>query len=338
MEVQNVKSAAAIYAWNHSATVVNQRKSSRNYDLAEHLDRSNLPAERKNELLMQLTGKRKTMLQGAVFMLNQAPIKFDSLERALTLLNNANNSYQLGAVEAALQTQINTVCDLNTPDLTPENKTLCLYTLQNMIFALSDYNLKNDKENDYMPKILQDQYQMMLKGSTLGLDMDRLNKSTYSTQYHDDQNPTLAQWEFLDDQAIKQNMENITRYQLGRDDAILDNLRDTSVEETTQKTENSIVNYGTVTVEPAEEQKIKKFISMGLDKFNTKNLKDPNNLKELYNFAKNSVVDSKSDEYTVNYPIVNELAFAMVHRIAETGSTLQSQTIMKQNQGEERSL
>ena len=333
MGTVNVNSAQMVYQWNRSAeTVVNHDD-----DLSRHIDNTQLNENSKKELLLELTGKRRTMLEGAVFMMKNKA-QFADLNRALELLNAANNSYSLAAVEAALQTQIDVVCEMKSAAsendkalLTENDKALCLYTLQNMIFALSDYNLKNGKANDYVPQILQDQYQMLLKGSMQNLNWDKLNDSVYTMSFEGNQNPTLAKWKFLDKRMIKQNMNSM--YQSAHNEAAVENLRGDN--DTTMKAEQGVVNWGTVEVNKTSDAEINKILNWALIKFDSKTLK--NNLPELFNFVKGAVV-AQNDANEVNYPILHEVSMAAMRRIVEIGNNQQKRAMMGQTQMEEKSL
>ncbi|MCM1404124.1 MAG: hypothetical protein NC133_01260 [Prevotella sp.] len=334
MVTNNVRSAEMVYAWNHSAEVVNNPNVKRNYDLNQHVMNSKLP--NKNEILVNLTGKRKTMLEGAVFMLNNQAMPFPDLERALSLLNTANNAYSLGAVEAALQTQIDTIRNTNTPGLTAENKTLCLFTLQNMIFALSDYQLKNGKENDYVPKILQDQYQMLLKGSSFNLDWDGLYDSAYSTPVHDGSNPTLANWKFLDNDKIKSNMENLAHYQAVHDETYLNEMRPTKAEPQNENRFDGPSSWGTVELNATTDAEVNRILNCAMHEFNAKNLKD--NLPDFFNFVKESLVSLSNKPEDVNYRVLHEVVVSAMHKIVNLGHEQQKKSMMEQQATEERSL
>lgn len=336
MGTYNAQSAEMVYAWNHSATTVNNPNVKRNYDLNNHVMESKLP--NKNELLVKLTGKRKTMLEGAVFMLGNKAMQFGDLDRALALLNTANNSYSLSAVEAALQTQIDVVRNTNTPELTQENKTLCLYTLQNMIFALSDYHLENGKENDYMPKILQDQYQMLLKGSSFNLDWDNLYNSAYSTQAHDGTNPTLAEWKFLDNDKIKSNMENMAHYQAVHDESYLNDMRGAKTEQQKDQNADNVKSWGTVELSKTSDAEVNRILNYAMREFNSKNLKD--NLPEFFNFVKESLVAHSANAEDVNYQVLHEVVLSAMHKIVNLGHEQQKKSMMENNQtnAEEKSL
>lgn len=311
-------------------------------NIYNHVVSTDLKKKSKKDLLLELTGKRKTMLEGAVFMLH-SKMKFDHLDRALTALQNANNSYGLAAVEAALQTQIDVILDMDELGSTKEEKNLskaetsaCLFTLQNMIYALSDYKFKNGAENDYVPKLLQDQYQMLLKGSTLGLDWDRLNKSAYSTKFRDRNNPVLAKWDFLDARKIQKNMTDMARYQVEHDEKILNNLRSVQVEEPVVEEEvnTGLVDYGAHEVTETPNPVMSQIFSKALRRFDSKSLRvDPQAKKELYNFVKGSVADPKADEYTQYYPVVNDMSLAVMHRLADIASIQQRRAMAEQEQG-----
>lgn len=330
---------------NSATAEMNYLDHKRNYNLSNHITSTNLNESSKKDLLLELTGKHKTMVEGAVFMLKNETLKFDDFERALSLLNRANNAYSLTAVEAALQTQIDAIRNLNESVMSKDNKSLCLYTLQNMIFALSDYHLKNGKENDYVPKILQDQYQMLLKGSVNNLDWDKLNQSVYTNQFNNEANPTLAKWKFLDDKLVKRNMENMVRYQSIHDETLVKDFSTVKVEKATTNVNQGVVSWGTVELTKTTDAEINQVLNRALEKFNAKNLKS--NVHELFNFVKDALTSQNSYENLSNYPVLHQVVALAMHRIVEIGNDQQKKTMMQQtvptninyqNQAEERSL
>lgn len=305
-----------------------------NYSFVNHLVGSNLEENHKKNLLLELTGKHKTMVEGVAFMLKHRSLKFNDFDRAMSLLNQANNSYSLTAVEAALQTQINVIRDMSTSVISQENKSLCLYTLQNMIFALSDYHLKNGKENDYVPKILQDQYQMLLKGSVAKLDWEQLNESVYSSEYKQADHPTLGKWKFLDDKLIKKNMDQMLRYQSMNDETLINRLYANS--DKSFDLDAEIINWGNVELIQANDDEINQILESALTKFNAENAK--NNINEIFNLVKNSLTEKSIEKNLSNYPSLQKITSTVMQRIVEVGSQQQHKTMMKQNQQAERSL
>ena len=289
----------------------------------------------KNELLLKLTGKRRTMLEGAVFMLKNKSLQFSDFERALARLDMVNNSHGLGAVESALQTQIEVVRDMNTPEMTPEKKTLCLYTLQNMIFGLSDFQLKNNKENDYVPKILQDQYQMLLKGSEEGLDWEKLNDSTYTTEYRDYKNPTLAKFKFLDNRLIKKNLENMVRLHSSTEENALSDLReqpyDAFYDDTDITSMDGQINYGLLDIQRTTDKDVAKILNKVMLKFNKEDLR--HDTTSFFNFLKLSLGQDLDPEKNV---IFQKTVVTFMHLTVEFGHKIQNKNAMQQQ--EERTL
>lgn len=332
MGTVNVDSVSAVSQANRTKTV--SRSANVNYSFVNRLVGSNLDEDHKKNLLLELTGKHKTMVEGVAFMLRHRNIKFNDFDRAMTLLNQANNSYSLTAVEAALQTQINVIRDMNPELISQEDKGLCLYTLQNMIFALSDYHLKNGKENNYVPKILQDQYQMLLKGSVAKLDWESLSDSVYTSEYMQPNHPTLGKWKFLDDKLIKKNMDQMLRYQSMHDETLINSLY--SNNNKTFDLNAEIVNWGNVELIKANDEEINQILESALTKFNAENAK--NNVSEIFNLVKNSLTEKSVEKNLSNYPSLQKITVNVMQRIVEVGSQQQRKMIMKQNQQAERSL
>lgn len=311
------------------AETVNQAKSKREYDLYNHISNSNLTGMRKTELLIDLTGKRRTMLEGSAFMLKHPTLRFDDFERALEILNRANSASSLGFVEAALQVQIDAIRRMKAVDLSQEQKSLCLYTLQNMIFALSDFHLAKDKKNDYVPRILQDQYQMLLKGSQMNMDWNILNDSSYSTQYSNFMNPTLLNWKFLDLDLIKKNMKDLSRYQTAGNDAIKN--------QSTVKNNHEITSWGMHELNLVSSEKLNQILSEALTKFDSNHLS--NNVHEFFNFVKDALESQNKDAGEIDYRVLHEIVLATMQRIVEIGNDQQKKALFQQQSNQDgRSL
>ena len=306
-------------------TTINHGKTRRNFNLVDRIESSTLKPQDKTELLINLTGKRKTMLEGAVFMLKNAAIKFDDFERALALLNGAENASSLELVESALQKQIDVIRRMSDDDLTSENKSLCLYTLQNMIFALSDFRLGKNQVNDFVPKILQDQYQMLMKGSALNMDWDSLNESTYSTEYSDFNNPTLAQWKFLDTILIQRNLENMAGSQTGADNTTNFELNAVQKKTTVQVNNDGTVSWGVFELKTATDEQINNLLNGALAKFDATDLKQ--NLLAIFNL----VDASNQSGSTADNNVLHKTVLASMQRIVEIGSNQQKKTLLSEN-------
>ena len=315
------------------AEVINQSKvAKRNYSLVDHINSSTLDPKAKTELLIRLTGKRRTMLNGAVFMMqNPDLLRFDDFDHALEALAGVNNEYGLGSVEVYLQREIDAVRRLSDKTLSVENKSLCLYTLQNMMLALGDYEVKEGQKSGYMPKFLQDECQMMLKAANLNMDLDRVRESVRSSAYRDTRNPTLANWDFLDSDLVKKNMESMSH----------NRVEEKTVVDVTPKQEGrpqvSDTRYlGRARISDATDQEVNRILGKALARFNSFNLQD--NLYEFFNFVKDSFQSSSQDvEMTTDYNTLHEVVLATLQRMVEMSSA-QQQRIMKQNQMGERSL
>lgn len=307
----------------NTTTTVNHGRTRRNFNLVDRIESSTLTPQDKTELLINLTGKRRTLLEGAVFMLKNATIKFDDFERALALLNSANNAGSLSFVEAALQKQIDVIRRMDDMDLTPENKALCLYTLQNMIFALSDFHLGKNQVNDFVPRILQDQYQMLMKGSALNVNWDALNDSTYSAEYCDANNPTLAQWKFLDSNLIQRNMENMSNSSVGDDNSINTKLNLAKRKQVVQVNDDGVISWGTFELESTDDEEINNLLNQALAKFDTTDLKQ--DLLTIFNIVDDATTQSNQSEAI--HGILHKVVLNSMQRIVEIGNNQQKKNL-----------
>lgn len=287
-----------------------------------------LTARRRAELLIELAAKKRTIVQGGLFMLDHKKLKFDDFDRALQLLNRAKTPYDLGAVETALQTQIDVILRMaDNVDLTIEEKSLCLYALQNMIFGLSDYQLPNERENDFVPKILQDHAQVILKGTSKGMDWNELNDYCYTEKYQDLNNPVLAQFKFLDFNRIKEL------------DKIVAQNHTVAVRQEKHNTIQSnagVITWGILEFEKTAHVDVNKILNQALARFDTIDLK--NHPENLFNFVKDSVEAQNKNPEVVNYQILHEIAVAAMHRIVEIGRGLQRQNFSAQQTNDGRSI
>lgn len=314
----------------------NQSQSGTDASWFNRLNNSSLSARKRTDLLIELTSKSDTIREGTTYMLRNSKIKFDDFEHALALLKSANNSYSLGMVETALQSQIEVVQKMSNVDMPREKKSLCLYTLQNMIFALGDLHLKNGEKNDYVPRILQDLSQMMLKGSALGMEWDVLQDSVYSSDYYDLNNPTLAEWKFLDLNLIQKNMKEFAQYQSTSHDVTKQRVVQGG-NGISAKGNTNVVTWGLVELAKTSHVDINRILNNALLKFDAKQLKT--NLPEFFNFVRDSLEAQTQGNSEIDYRILNEMAVAAMHRIVDFGNEQQKRMMMlQQNNTEGRSL
>ncbi len=313
-----------------TADTINQPRNARAFNIAEIINGTELPSLEKTKLLIEIANKRKTVLQGAMFMLNHKSLKFDDFERSLASLKTANNSYSLGAVEGALQAQINVILRMSEVDLSRKEKALCLYSLQNMIFGLRDFQLHNGKDNDYVPRLLQDQYQVLIKGSSQNMDWDQLNESCYSTEYYDLSNPVLANFKFLDLNRIKKNEKLLSQKHTVETTQTVDMTKKQSI----PMSNDGVITWGMLELEKTTDVEINQVLNKALAKFDAKNLKD--NLPELFNFVKETLESQSKDQTAIDYKILNEIVVASMHRIVEIGSGQQRKAILEQENLEGR--
>ena len=172
--------------------------------------------ENKSYILEQLSAKNPRLLTGVQTILHDDNV-FKRFESALVFLSNAEDTSWLLKTEAALQTTINEVIDLNHRDAQKMNDAkaaLYISTLQDLIFCLSNWQLKNDKENNYVPEISRKYNEVLMEGTKHGLDPELINNLCFSKEYKNKNNddPYLANFEFLDESRIKNTKQKILQY------------------------------------------------------------------------------------------------------------------------------
>lgn len=338
-------------------TAKGARVERRNFNFLNYVIGSNLETQKKNELLIKETEKTKTMQNGYVFMTtgNREKLsKFKDFLIALKYLQSAERSeLYLPSVDACFRNQIKTILDMGPNEITNEEKSLCLFTLQNMTFALNDLQLKNGKENTYVPQILKDQHQMLLAGANEGLTWDKLNNSVYSNQYQDKSNPVLATFQFLDQRTIQSNIEKLKDKTVDHDDVTffgeqsqdINYKRDpfgVKVEKRYVNTDNffqQLSNEGTLDCLSkifAKYDKHQELIN------NIKNDEKEELMKQsipdLFNFTRDVLTVNNTRQ--VEHEEIHKVANMLLHFAVEMGhNKQQSQAMMQQfNQEKEQSL
>ena len=314
-------------------------------NLVSVISETDLSARQKTELLIELSAKQKTIVNGGLAMMKHPKLSFDDFNHALVLFNRVKKmierrqikdqidlGYYLGPVEVALQKQINVIQMMSDVDLSKEQKSLCLYSLQNMILGLGFMGLQQGVNNSYVPRLAQDQYQMLIKGHNQGWDWDTLNDSCYSHQYRDLSNPVLADFNFLDLHLIEKNNKMIAQNQ---SPALTQKVKDQPNPNTI--TPNARVKtWGMLDFERATDVEINKILNQALIMFDKSNLQ--NNLPALFNFVKDSVISQSKDIDAVDYGVLHEIVVAAMHRIVEIGSEQQRKLVEQQQNAEGRSL
>ena len=288
-------------------------------------DNQKLTAPQKAELLAklsELSEKRKTMLQGAVFMLNNRTFLFDDLNHALEALSRENGADSLGMVEVNLQKQIDVISRMkvDNKNFTLQNKSLCLRSLQGMIDSLSTYQVKNGV-NDYIPKYWQEKAQAQALAATKGLNWQRFEESMYSDEYHVAGDP---KWKFFDREKMKQSMNDLMHEKTTGKDMIRTNSELKFPDELYFRLDelNGMANIGTAEITETSDEKISRIVVSAMDQFAVNNLRD--HIPELFNFVKGEIL--KQNEKATD-KILYDTVFAVMHKLVEECDKLQMKTV-----------
>lgn len=172
----------------------------------------------KKEMLARLAEREPKLLAGINAILDDKVV-FDALSRATVALSNAKNDTNLTAVEASLQTMINDVKKLHasgSPFMNEAKTSFYLYTLQNLVFSLSDWQFANGNENHFVPVIAQKYGQAVAKGAELGVDEDTVRKECFRTDFQDKTDPYLRDFEFLDADRVDNVLTQFQKVQLNK--------------------------------------------------------------------------------------------------------------------------
>lgn len=308
---------------------INQSRN--NSDWVNQINNVHLSARQKTELLIELAAKKRTIINGGLFMQNHKTLNFDDFDRALELLNRAKTAYDLGAVESALQSQIEVILRMaDDVDLTVEEKSLCLYALQNMIFGLPDYELPHERVNDYTPKILQDHAQVILKGTSKGMDWNDLNDYCYTEKYQDSNNPVLAKFKFLDLNLVKELDKIVTQ----KNTTVATQRRHEAPNAIQSK--NGMITWDILEFEKNSQVNVDKILNDARAKFDAIDLR--NNISDLFNFVSESVTSQNKNPEAINYQVLHEITVAAMYRIVEIGSERQRVASQQSSMDEGRTM
>ena len=302
------------------AETVNRSGQRKGNQWINYLRSSNLSEEKKIELFQIYQNRQETINQAWVFM--KAHPEFDDLQKASQLLNNAKCPSALGLVEVTLQRQIDKISKMS--NLNNDDKSRCLYTLQNLILRLNKKKFENGQKNDFMPKILQDYFQMTLKASMLGLKYD---DKAYSNEYH----VANEDWRFLDLNLIRENMKYLSGLRAKVDVSHQQNTPKIS-QPNVDENGDSVFDYKVEKIK-VQTEGINQILSDVLTKFDPQYLK--NHLPEFFNFVKDSL-NQKAGE--VDYPVLHKAVLAIMHRVVEIGNEQQKIAMMQSNKQTGRSL
>lgn len=217
----------------------------------------NMEQSDKQAVLTTLAAKEPKLKEGINAILNDQLI-FDSLDRAITNLANAKNDSNLNSVEAALESTITRVRELNESkkEYMDDKKTsLYLYTLQNLTFCLSDWQFENGNQNQYVPQIKKKFDLVMGQAAPIGIDNNVLAKKCYAHQYKVANDPYLADFELLDHGKMDILLQGIQRYQDTRSWEIKEDLN------TPEKpVVNGTIDHGMVELHAVKEKDLDRLI------------------------------------------------------------------------------
>lgn len=312
-------------AYNPTNLATNHTLVRRNYNLEQHVNNSRLDPQSRGYLVLKLTQKSRTMLETAAWMLDKnQKLPFDGLDSALKHLKNANTSSSLGMVETFLQTQIDEIRKMepgieapgNQNTMTPENKNKCLFLLQGMIRGLSTYNLGINQENTYVPRLEQEEAQVMIEAANLGLDLDKVHQRIHTKEYQNPDNESMKDWEFTDLDQIQKLKEEMAHYKATHKDEYLQNLQRTTTKQAgPQQSVNAdgTVDRGVVDLKPAASTNLARFLNGFMAKFNSNNLQDSQKFSELFVDVKKSLPKE------VDANVLHKTAFAVARLVVDAG-------------------
>ena len=175
----------------------------------------NLQQNDKQAVLTTLAAKEPKLKEGINAILNDQLV-FDSLDRAVVNLVNAKNDGNLNSVEAALESTITRVRELNESKkehMSDEKAALYLYTLRNLTTCLSDWQFENGNQNQYVPQIKKKFNMVVTQAGAIGLDTNVISEKCYAHQYKVASDPYLADFELLDHSKMDILLQGIQRYQ-----------------------------------------------------------------------------------------------------------------------------
>lgn len=337
-------------------TVYYGRTTSVNY-ISQVVGSEELNPKVKTELLLKLTGKRKTLTNNCLAMMRHPELaeSFDEVLR--TFRYKVVNPENLGFVENALQKLSEVIKKSNVPN---EQKSSFMFTSQSIQMQLSDVQFEN-QENNYMPNILQDYFQMILKGASKGIPVDKLDAVVYSDKYQDKNDPLMANFKYLDSNKVnevnnilddKTNRRSVTLQEeiLGR--TVIETKPQQVIQNSATFVNKKVVNIDTDFKEISHAEK-SQFIGKMFAKCDKEDLRNVFNhdwengqvdtkwtvsMKNVFNFVK--------DTLTVGNP--NEVSYTNIHKAVklfmryglEVGHSLQQESMRQQvvEKGEERTI
>lgn len=319
-------SAAAVGMWNQTADVVIDRKAEREYDFMKHIIRQeDIETKQKVDMMVKLSGQKKTLLKGSSFMINNKRHHFEEFEKALKALKlcETKNPETLAKVEELLQRQATAILNMNSNVLTEEEKSLCLYTIHNEILGLGKYPLTKSK-NDYVPKLIRDRDDIYAKADEKGLNPDKIKNYIYDKSHRVPSDPTLKDWDFLDLRKIDELKYTLSLHYGSKE---LDAFRrdDDLTMATSSNHKEATVNYEPVEggVQNIDKQKIGKALSEVSQIFTPEAIKaDP---ERFFLYMQQSL-----SEFNLGRDSVFDLAYYLAKRIGKNNAKVQ-EAIYKEN-------
>ncbi len=300
----------------------------------------------KQLAVSRITGRRRTIMQAAVFMMksglnkHEAPFlefnegkdvvtvhEFSSFKKALDYLTKARDSSALERVEYELQKEINTIREKEHSATNKKRLSMCLYALQNMILALSDYQFENGVENNFVPELITDQYKLMQLAAEKGYSWDSIKQTIHVPKYSEQLTEELSDWQFIDKKAIQNNFEDIKednyeKYDLSfRDKMFYD-------EEHGYRYRWDEASISTISEDEYQKYQADVIKEFGETVLTTEG-KQLKNFREIYNFIKGKLypdqarnktrseilAEKNNPTFPVNYPTLNKTAEEFVEKL-----------------------
>lgn len=302
----------------------------------------------KQLAVSRITGRRRTIMQAAVFMLKsgvnnfEAPFlefnegkglntvhEFKHLKTALDYLTKANDSSALERVEYELQEEINKIREKESSVTNKKRFAMCLYALQNMIFGLTDYQFKTGVENNFVPKLITDQYELMQVAAEKRYTWDMIKQTIYVPKYSEELTEELSDWQFIDKKAIENNLkdikeDNYQRYDLSFKDKMF-----------YDEEHGYRYHWDKASISTISEEEYQKYQADVIKEFGETILtsggegKQLQNFREIYNFIKGKlypdqarnktkaeiIEENNNPTFPVNYPTLNKTAEEFVEKL-----------------------
>ena len=245
----------------------------------------NLQQNDKKAVLTTLAAKEPKLKEGINAILNDQLV-FDSLDRAVTNLVNAKNDANLNSVEAALESTITRVRELNESKkeyMDDKKASLYLYTLRNLTSCLGDWQFENGTKNEYVPQITKKFTKVMVMAGQIGADTKVIEQKCSAHQYKVASDPYLADFELLDHAKMDTLLQGMQRYQDFRTSDIMEDLN------TPEKPiVNGEIDHGMVELHEVKEKDLDRLIADMTQRFGEEKMAlgyIKGHLNEFYNMV-----------------------------------------------------